>query len=246
MRQFLNIILLDLKNMLKNPVLISYNTIFSFLIVLILGYLTSGSYAQSRTGYQYYMISLMVYGILNGAMTASNCFMERDIKKPNLRIIFSPVGNFSIYFSKILASFIFDYVLHAIVLFTLCASLGLTLGRNPIYFVLLMAPAEFASAALGVFFCCVFHCEETTSSLLSTAISLLCITGGTFFSLESLGKVVAGISLLSPVKWLNEAFFSISYDNSLRLFWPIFIGASLLSLLLIFGCSKCFRTEDYL
>jgi ABC-2 type transport system permease protein len=246
MRQFLNIVMLDLKNMFKNPVLVGYNTIFSGLVVLIMGYLASGSYMDSRNGYQYYMVSFTVFGMLNGAMTASNCFMERDIKRPNLRIIFSPVGNFQIYFSKIVASFLFDYVLHVMMLGVLCFALDLTLGSQPLYFLLLMFPIEFAFSALGIFFCCIYHCEETTSTLLSTVISLLCILGGTFFSLDSLGKIASGISALSPVKWLNEAFILISYDNNIRLFWPVFIGASLISILLSLGCSKFFRTEDYL
>ena len=32
----------------------------------------------------------------------------------------------------------------------------------------------------------------------------------------------------------------------LRLFWPVFLGASALSALLIAGCRVFFRTEDYL
>lgn len=246
MRRFLSIFQMDLINLFKSPVLVGYNTLFSALIILIMGFLSSGNYADSKDAYQYYTVSLMIYGMLNGAMTASNCFMERDIKRPNLRIIYSPVGSFPIYFSKILASFVFDYFLHVLLLAVLCPLLHVTLGSRPGLFLLLMAPIEFAATALGIFFCCVFHNEETTSTLLSTVISLLSVLGGSFFSLDGMGSALAFASRLSPVKWLNDAFFALACDNSLALFWPVLIGASLISALLVLGCRLFFRTEDYL
>ena len=246
MRRFIAIFKMDMVNLFKNPVLVGYNTLFAALIILIMGFLTSGNYADSKDSYQYYTVTLLVFGILNGAMTASNGFMERDIKRPNLRIIYSPAGKFPIYFSKILSAFVFNYVLHLLLLFVLCPLLHVTLGLQPVLFVLLMAPIEFAAAALGTFFCCVFHSEETTSMLLSTTISLLCVLGGTFFSFDGMGSALAFISRLSPVKWINDAFFAISIDNSLNLFWPVFIGAFVISGLLVLGCRLLFKTEDYL
>jgi len=246
MRRFFSVFKMDLRNLFKNPVLVGYNTVFAVLLILIMGFLTSGNYAAPKEAYQYYAVTMLIYGILNGAMTASNCFLERDIKRPNLRIIYSPAGSFSIYFSKALASFVFDYALHVLLIVTLCPLLHITLGSRPALFLLLMAPVEFAAVSLGTFFCCVFHCEETTSTLLSLTVSLLCILGGTFFSLDGMGSALAMVSKLSPVKWLNDAFFALCCDNSLTLFWPVFIGASVISAGLIWGCRLFFRTEDYL
>ena len=246
MRRFLSIFKMDLTNLFKSPVIVGYNTLFAALIILIMGFLTDGNYADARDAFQYYTVTMLVYGMLNGAMTASNCFMERDIKRPNLRIIYSPAGSFPIWFSKILASFVFDIVLHVLLLAVLCPILHVTLGSNPLYFIALMAPVEFAAAALGTFFCCIFHCEETTSALLSLTVSVLCILGGTFFSLDGLGPALAFISKLSPVKWLNEAFFTVACDHSLTLFWPVFLSATVVSALLVLGCRLFFRTEDYL
>lgn len=246
MRRFLAIFKMDMINLFKNPILVGYNTVFAALLILIMGFLCSGNYADIKDAYEYYAVSFVIYGMLNGAMTASNCFMERDIKRPNLRIIYSPVGAFPIYFSKILSSFIFDYSLHLLLVLILCPALHVSLGSNPAYFILLMAPIEFAAAALGIFFCCIFKCEETTSMLLSNVISILAFLGGTFFSLDSMGSAIAFASRLSPVKWLNDAFFALACDNSLAYFWPVFIGGAVVSALLVLGCRLFFRTEDYL
>lgn len=246
MRRFFAIFKMDIVNLFKNPVLVGYNTLFALILILILGFLCGGDYADIKDAYQYYTVSLVIFGMINGAMTASNCFMERDIKRPNLRIIYSPVGSFPIYFSKILSSFVFDYILHLLLLVILCPLLHVTLGSNPVYFILLMIPVEFAAAALGIFFCCVFKCEETTSSLLSTVVGILSFLGGTFFSLDGMGSVIASVSRLSPVKWLNDAFFALACDNSLAYFWPVFLGGTVLSVLFVLGCRLLFRTEDYL
>jgi ABC-2 type transport system permease protein len=246
MRRFLCILRMDLGNLFKNPVLVGYNTVFAVIFILIMGYLCGGNYEKMSDAYQYYGISFLIFGMLEGAMTASNCFMERDIKRPNLRIIYSPAGPTAVWLSKLTASFLFDYLLHLLLLAVLCPVLHITIGRNPVYFIVLMAPVEFASAALGIFFCCVFHCEETTSTLLSTVISVFGFLGGTFFPTDGLGTTVAALSRLSPVRWLNDAFFSLACDNNLTYVLPVFVAGIIISALLMGGCRLLFKTEDYL
>jgi ABC-2 type transport system permease protein len=247
MRGFIQIFKMDMGNMIKNPVLIWYNTIFSILITFVMGFLTSGAYANASDAYNYYAVSFLIFAMMNGALTATNCFMERDIKKPNLRIIYSPVGSFPIYFSKISASCIFDYVCHLLVLAILIPALHLNFGGRSVGFIiLLMIPIEFASCALGTLFCCIFKTEEAASTLLSTTISILAFLGGTFFSLDGMGRALAFASRISPFKWLTDVFFAIIFDSNLTLFLPVFLGSVVVSILLVFGCSKFFRTEDYL
>lgn len=246
MSGFLPILKMDLQNLFKNPVLLGYNTVFSLILILILGWLTGDTYAQVSDAYQYYVITLLVYGMFSGAMTATNCFMERDIRKPNLRIIYSPTGASAIWLSKILASALFDYVLHVAVIVICVFLLGITIGVQPLVFIALMAPVELLSAALGTFGCCVLRSEEFASTILSLVVSLLCVLGGTFFSPDALGGPIAIASYISPVRWVDDAFFSIACDNDLSSFWPVFLGSCVLTVLLIIGCRRFFKTEDYL
>lgn len=247
MYRFMQIFKMDFNNNIKNPVLIGYNTIFFLIIVLIFGFLSEGAYAVSTASYNYYAISLLVYTILNGAMTSTNSFLERDIQKPNLRIIHSPIGKASIYLSKILSSFVFNYVCHLFVIVLFMIVMGLNFGGSYFgYILLLMIPLEFAASALGVFFCCLFRTEDMASTLLSNVISIFAFLGGAFFSLDSMGPALAWISKLSPVKWVIDAFFSIIFDANLSLMWPVFWISILTSIALVVGCQRWFRTEDYL
>lgn len=246
MYRFWQIFKMDLMNNFKNPILINFNSLFAVAMVLIMGFLTGGNYANGMDAYNYYAVAFLVFGMLEGAMTATNCFMERDIKKPNLRILYSPCGKFPIYFSKIAASFVFDYVLH-LLLFVVFLPMGVNLGgANVGWIILMMAPVEFASAALGVLFCCIFKCEETASSILSLFISVIAFLGGAFFSLDGMGSTLAMISRISPIKWLIDVFFAVIYDGNLAGVAPVVLGGVGISVLLVIGCQKTFRTEDYL
>ena len=62
MRRFLSIFKMDLANLFKNPVLVGYNTVFAALLILVMGFLTSGSYADWRDAYRYYGITMLIYG----------------------------------------------------------------------------------------------------------------------------------------------------------------------------------------
>lgn len=246
MSGFMHICRMDFRNMVKSPVLVGYNTLFIILIVLIMGFLNSGAYRHASDAYLYYTVTFLIYGMMNGAMTATNSFMERDIKKANLRIIHSPAGSFPIYFSKIVTSCAFNYLCHLIALAVLVPLLQLDFGgKNIGYLLLLMIPVEFAACALGVLFCCVFKAEEGASTLLSNVSAIFAFLGGTFFSWEGMGGTMSLISKLSPVKWLNDTFFAILVDGDLTSVLPVLGVGLLLSLLLVWGCVKLFRTEDY-
>ena len=246
MYRFWQIFKMDLGNNFKNPILINYNTVFAIAMILIMGYLSSGNYTNGIDSYNYYAVAFLIFGMLEGAMTATNCFMERDIKKPNLRILYSPCGRFPVYFSKIAASFVFDYVLHAALCF-ICVPIGINLGGwNLGWILLMMVPVEFAAAALGVLFCCIFHCEETASTILSLFVSIFAFLGGAFFSLDGMGSALAFASRLSPVKWLIDAFFAVIYDGNLSVVAPVLLISTAIGALLTLGCARTFRTEDYL
>jgi ABC-2 type transport system permease protein len=145
-----------------------------------------------------------------------------------------------------LASFVFDYALHAVLVALCVFLLGITIGANPFVFLVLMAPAELLGTALGTFGCCVLHSEELASTVISLVVSLLCVLGGTFFSPDALGGPIAMISFLSPVRWFDDGFFAIACDNDLSSFWPIFLGCLVAIAVLVIGCKHFFRTEDYL
>ncbi len=110
MRQFQKILIMDTVNLFLNPIWIFYSIGFPVIAALILGFLTSGSYGNTVSSYDYYGVAILFFAISNTAMLSANSFMEERIKSPNLRILYSLVRPFCIHFSKVAATFIFSSV----------------------------------------------------------------------------------------------------------------------------------------
>lgn len=98
---FIKIIKFDFMNIIKNPMLLIVNTIFPFILIGVMGLVTSGSFgAGNVSSFDYNGITMMIFVAFLIAMTASNTFMEEKVKRGNTRIIYAPVSKVKIYLSK--------------------------------------------------------------------------------------------------------------------------------------------------
>lgn len=237
----------DLKNLILSPVLLIYNSLFPFLIVLILGYLTSGNYdGTSVSSYDYYGVSIIIFTILFVSMTAANSFMEERVKASNLRIMYSPINPSSIYMSKIAATFVFSSVCLLIAMAILKVIFNVNYGgQNVGYVIIMLELFNLLSATIGILFCCIFKSEQLANKILSPFLNILAILGGAFFPIDSLGKNVEKLSYISPVKWVDEGIFKIIYDKDLSYFSPTVIVLIALTIILLIGCKLTFKGEDY-
>lgn len=233
----------DFMNLLKNPMWVFYVTGFPIVLILILGYLTGGSYSGSITAYDYYGITLMIYALLNSGMTSANAFMEERIKKPNMRIIYAPgyVGN--IYISKILSSFLFSFLFHVIDLLFLMLVFSVQVG-NLCYLLILFGVTELFSVTLGIMICCIVKTETLTNQIQSIIINIITLLGGVLFSLDGYGTLLQKISMLSPAKWIVKTSFELIYDKDLHRMGPTLTILTLSILIMLFICHRTFHKED--
>lgn len=247
MYRFSQIFKRDFLNMIFNPMWFFYSTVFPFLLVLILGFLSSGAYGSSVTAYDYYGITIMLYMIFNTSTLAANSFMEERIKKGNMRIIYSPLPKSFIYLSKIAATFTFSSLCHLLVIILLNLVLNVNLGgANTVYVILILLMFEMFACVLGILFCCIFKSENISNQILSIVITITSVLGGLFFRLDGFGKLVERISYLSPVKWIVTGIFKVIYDRDFSYYLPSTAILIVLSLLALLLCRKFYRTEDYI
>ena len=247
MYTFKKILGMDLINLFTNPMWIFYSIVFPLALVLVMGFLTSGSYGDTVTSYDYYGVALMIYGVFNAATFSANSFMEERIKNANMRIVYSPVRPFYIHFSKVLATTIFCAVTYTLVGALLHMIVGVNYGGVHFWMVyLLLLSAIFFFSTLGVMVCCILKSEGSTNQILSLLLILFSILGGLFFPLDGLGKTVSVISWVSPAKWIFSACMRIIYDNNFQMFLPALGMIVLLSALCVAISTKVFRGEDYI
>lgn len=230
--RYLRVLSLDFKNLLTNIAWLFYAVGFPLLLIIILGYLTKNDYGTKISSYDYYGVTMLLFSVLNTGTIAANSFMEEKIKTGNMRIVFSPIHPSWIYLSKIIASAIFDFICHIIVVIVIVYGFHFQFGGHAGILLLLMFIGEFFGSALGVCLCCILKSESVCNQILSFIIQLAAVLGGVFFSLDRFGDFFMKLSFLSPLKWMIQSCFLCIYDHQ-------FMPAYLCMLVLVIGTGIC-------
>lgn len=237
---------MDFMNTVKNPTLFLCNTVFPLIFILIMGFITKGSYGTKVTSYDYYGVTMTLFFVLNIALTESNTFMEKRIKPGNVRLIYSPTKTSNIFLSKIFACSAFAAICYTILMVIEDKVFNIKLGGEDfIYVLILVLVLILFMCSFGAFMCCIFKSEEATNKVMSPFIMLFGIFGGVFFHVDSLGSAVQKLSCISPLKWINECALKIIYDKDLSMFVPVVAILLVGSVILMFLCKLTFKPEAY-
>jgi ABC-2 type transport system permease protein len=247
MYKFKQIFVLDLQNLFTNPMWVAYAIVYPAALILILGWLTSGSYGNVVSSYDYYGVAMMIYAVFNTATYSANSFLEERIKSPNMRIVYSPVRPFIIVLSKALASTVFCSVCYTVVALVLWLSIGINFGGAASWLIIvLLLLTMFLFSMIGVTVCCITKNESITNTIISTIYTTAAVVGGIFFPIEGFGEVMTVISWASPAKWLLMVCFQIIFDQDYSFFLPLCAGLVLLTIGLVILCHRLFRGEEFL
>lgn len=245
---FIKIIKFDFLNILRNPALVIFNTIFPIMIIGVMGFVTKGSYgAGNISSYDYYGVTMMIFTALFIAMTATNTFMEEKVKGGNARIVYAPVSKTEIYLSKLISTYLLGTITYSVILLGGQSIFHINYGRgNILFFMLLISIFSLFGSSLGIMFCCIFKSEQGANSIMQIALLLFIFFGGLFFPVASLGRLVETISYLSPVKWVTDCAFQVIYDKDFSLYLPTLGILILASGLCILICQIIFKPEEYI
>jgi ABC-2 type transport system permease protein len=248
MYQFKRILMMDLGNLFTNPMWIGISIGLPLALVLILGFLASGSYGDIVSSYDYYGVALLIFAILlNSTTIAANSFMEERIKDANMRIVFSPVPTYLIPLSKVVSSFLFCSVCALVTAILLSVLVGVNYGGAHFFGPLtILTLSILLFTALGVLVCCILKDESAANNLLSLVVTIFAFLGGMFFPLAGLGRAMTIASWLSPAKWIFSACMRMIYDGDFSLLVPASIILIALSALVLLLIRLTFSGEDYL
>lgn len=244
---FIRIAKFDFMNMLRNPTLLFANTVFPFILIAIMGFVTKGNFgAGNVSSYDYYGVNMMIFAVALIAMTATNAFMEEKVKKGNIRIVYASVSKTEIYLSKLLSTYIFGTISYSVILFLAQTLFQLNFGRqNPPFIMLLINIFLLFGCCFGTMFCCIFKNEEQANGIMQIPVAFFVFFGGVFFGIHRLGATVNAISNLSPVKWVSECAFRIIYDHDFSIYMPVLSSMLLASVACIVICQIIFKPEGY-
>lgn len=243
----LKIMKVDFLNTVSNLSLVFSNTIFPLVLIGIMGFISRSSYGNTFTSYDYYGVTMLIFTVSYMGTITANTFMEKRIKKANVRLIYSPTHTSCIFLSKIFSSFIFGLITFTALMIFEQKVLNINLGgSNFIYVYAVIICFAFFMCCFGAFMCCIFKSEEAANKFQAPIFMIMPIFGGLFFPLKSLGKTVNEISCISPWKWVNECIIKIIYDSDLSYFVPVVSTFIIGSIVLIILCKITFKEEAYI
>lgn len=244
---FINIVKFDIKNTLKNPMLLIVNTLLPLILLGTIGFITKGGYgSENISSYDYYGVTLMIFMGIMLSMTATNVFMEETVRKGNTRIMYAPVSKAEIYLSKIISSYIVGAVCYSLIMlgeqYLFHINFG---GKNILYIILLINSLSFFGSCLGTLFCCIFKSEQGANGVMQIPILIFVFLGGVFFPIASLGKTVEVLSNISPIRWITQCAFEVIYDNDFSIYLPSIVITLFAAVICIILCQIIFKPEEY-
>jgi ABC-2 type transport system permease protein len=246
MNTFLCLLGQDLRRRSKDGFFIGYNIIFPMILTVILGYLTSESYGNGFTGYQYYSIVTLPFCIALSIITAAYAAKEEAYKKTAVRFLFTPISRVSLILSRLLYCTIILSCCNLVVLLFSKLVLKLPIGDDFLQILLLLLTLSFAVCGVGLFIGYGIKNFIMVKNIINIPVMAAGILAGSFYPFGTLSPTLETAISLSPLTWINRSIFCCIYDGNTGLLWitiPVclFVGfvCTVMAVLL-------FKKEEYI
>lgn len=236
----------QLKIMVRTPIMVIFFFLVPLVLTLAIGYLSNDSFGSEMSSYTFYSIGMMIFTYIGAGIGSSFNFIEKSIKDGNFRLIFTPAKTSNIYLSQILSTTIFSSIGCAFTMIIFSTLLNVNYNGNALIIFISFCTLAFMSSALGVLLCTFFDEPGPINLVFNLIQTILCVLGGAFFSIESLGAIPQALAKISPVKWLMDGILNSMYDNSTMLLYIIIAVNVMIGIMIIMLCKRTFKTERYI
>lgn len=168
----------------------------------------------------YYAVTMLTLIIMYASLTGFWAVKTEQNLKTGNRLLCAPVRKYEMLVGKVLGGIIVTIVQVLVVLLFSWLILKADWGSD-IFTVLLVVISESVMAiSLGVGCAFLIRNENTATGILNTMIPVFVFLGGGYVPLSVAGEGVARLSVISPVKWTNDALFRVIYNNDYSYVWP--------------------------
>ena len=246
MNTFICLLGQDFRRRSRDGFFIGYNIIFPLVLILILGYLSSESYGNGFTGYQYYGIVTLPFCIALSIITAAYAAKEEAYRQTALRFLFTPITRFQLVLSRLLSCTIILGICNLVVLLFTVLILKLPVKMNFLAVLTLLTVLGFAICSVGLFIGYGIRNFILIKNILNIPVMAAGILAGAFYPFGSLNPGWEIVIRLSPLTWVNRSIFYCIYDDESVLLWKVtglclLTGMAFISLAVLF-----FKKEEYI
>lgn len=246
MREFSVIFCHDLRRRLKDSFLIGYNIIFPMIMIVLLGYLASGSYGKKFTGYHYYSIVMLPFCIAMAVITAAYAAKEDAYKKTAVRFLFAPVALHHIVAAKLLSCTVVISLCNLIVLTAALLVFRLPIADRMIPLTIMLSAETFMVCAIGLLVGFGMKNFIFVKNLLNIPICLAAILGGSLFPIGTFHLGLRFLLEISPLTWINRGMFLSVYDDNSLLLWRITIILVTIGIVFAVLAARLFKKEEFI
>ncbi|MGL5616802.1 MAG: ABC transporter permease [Sarcina sp.] len=241
-----NMITLQLKQLLKNKVMIMTFLIYPSLLTFIIGYLAESTFMSGISSYDYYSNSMMIFIFMGAGLIALYNLGETKVVDGHFRAMYSPIPSSYIYLSQIISSTIFSTLSIIINILIFKFLFKINYSGNEFIIILGFITLAFLSNALAMFLYSFIKDIGVCNGIFNLIQVILCTLGGAFISLEGFGKIASFLSKLSPIKYLIDGILQSIYDDNRMILFTIIIVNFLIALIIIAITKRTFKIEKYL
>lgn len=150
-----------------------------------------------------------MYAGINGSFAVRH---ERNSHTLN-RLLSSPVRRYEILSGKLAGTIIAIFLQMLIVIFISKYLLNAYWGQHIWTILAIVASEIMMTISAGMAIAFLIKSDITINSMLNAVIPVFVFLGGGYTPIDNFGKVVAVLSTLSPIHWINKAIFQVIYNN---------------------------------
>ncbi len=246
MSSLLNLFYYDLKRRSKDGFFLGYNIIFPIIMILLLGYLTKGSYGKEFTGFHYYAIVILPFCVAMAIITAAYAGKDDSYKKTAVRFLFAPVSNAQIVLAKLLSCMVIISCCNALVLLFVQLVWKLPLAGEFFPILALLATEAFTICAIGLFVGFGMKNFLVIKNVLNLPIFVAGILAGAFYPVGTLNPRLESVIKLSPLAWVNRSIFLCIYDGNSLLLWRTAAVLTMVGVVFTVLAIKLFKKEEFI
>lgn len=214
MKNFSPLFKLGLKRRSKDFFIIFYSVVFPIVIILLLGYLTSKSYGEKFTSYEYYSIVIIPFCLLMGITSVAYAAVDEKRTSTSYRYMIAPISKSALIISKFLSCVIALTVCSIVVLIISKILFQLPINGNAVYLIILLLCVSVAVTGIGLFCGLASKNFAAVQNFVNIPIIIFGFLGGTFFPVGSLNPVLSFMINLSPLTWINRGIMYCLYVSN--------------------------------
>ncbi len=246
MTSFGVLFIFDFKRRIKSGFTIGYSIIFPMVMILLLGYLLSGNFAEEFTSYDYYSLVMIPFCCTMAMITAAYAGKEESYAKTAYRFLTAPISGGQIFGAKLLSCTITFSVSNMMVLLASKLIWRIQLGSSLPLIAALLTTETFCICAAGLIIGLGMKNFVTVKNFLNLPISVFALIGGSFFPIGTLDPRLQFVFHLSPLTWINRSIFLSIYDNSNTTLYGTTIVLCLVGILFTIIGMKSFNKEEFI